>query len=47
MPPASEEGGGVTEAEVDGIVAEKIAEVVANAPEDFDTLREKIGRAHV
>ena len=40
MPPASEEGGGVTEAEVDGIVTEKIAEVVANAPEDFDTLRE-------
>ena len=40
MPPASEEDGGVTEAEVDGIVTEKIAEVVANAPEDFDTLRE-------
>lgn len=33
-------GGGVTLAEVNSIVAEQIAEVVANAPEDLDTLKE-------
>ena len=40
MPSRRSGGGGVTEAEVNGIVTEKIAEVVANAPEDFDTLKE-------
>lgn len=33
-------GGGITRAEVSGIVTEKIAEVVADAPEDLDTLKE-------
>ena len=33
-------GGGITRDEVNDIVTDKIAEVVANAPEDFDTLRE-------
>lgn len=40
VPSQSADGGGITRAEVDGIVTEKIAEVVANAPEDFDTLKE-------
>ncbi len=40
VPSQSADGGGITRAEVDGIVTEKIAGVVANAPEDFDTLRE-------
>lgn len=40
MPSRRSGGGGVTRAEVNGIVTEKIAEVVANAPEDFDTLKE-------
>ena len=37
---SSEGGGGITRDEVNDIVTGKIAEVVANAPEDFDTLRE-------
>lgn len=37
---SSEGGGGITRDEVNEIVTDKIAEVVANAPEDFDTLRE-------
>ena len=37
---SSEGGGGITRDEVNDIVTDKIAEVVANAPEDFDTLRE-------
>ena len=40
MPSRRSGGGGVTRAEVNGIVTEKIAEVVANAPEDLDTLKE-------
>lgn len=40
MPSRRSGSGGVTEAEVNGIVTEKIAEVVANAPEDLDTLKE-------
>ena len=37
---SSEGGGGITRDEVNEIVTDKIAEVVANAPADFDTLRE-------
>lgn len=40
MPSRRSSGDGVTKAEVNGIVTEKIAEVVADAPEDLDTLKE-------
>ena len=39
-PSSPSEGSGVTRAEVNKIVTDKVASVVANAPEDFDTFRE-------